>query len=208
MRVTTSQLRLIIVNPRKFVANARALGESPAAFVNPQRKWMEAAWRAYFRERRDANVLWKEFNRRVRSAAPTSRRDALARGAAPMLEQFVDWEQGEASTPADCFPSARNVGWQGHILAIQRHLTYVTGSGYCVRQLWTDRMLDLDHVDADLMTVAILICADGDLGIGRTELVEAWHLRAGSRQSWERDALLLEADRLKRRLDDVADQMK
>ena len=162
MRVTTSQLRLLIVNPRKFVANARVPSGSDAMFGTQQRRWMEAAWRAYFREGRDPQVLWREFHQKVSAASPSTRRDALAAGAVPMLEQFFAWDQEETKIPADCLPPARDVQWEGHILAIQRHLVYLTEGGYCLRQLWTDRLLPLDHVDADLMTVAVLICADAD----------------------------------------------
>ena len=40
------------------------------------------------------------------------------------------------------------------------------------------------------MAVAVLICADADLGAERTESVEVWHLRDGNRQLWSRDELL------------------
>jgi hypothetical protein len=207
MRVTTSQLRLLIVNPHKFVANARIPSGADTAFGNPQRRWMEAAWRAYFREGRDPKVLWREFHQKVSAASPSTRRNALAANAIPMLEQFLASEQDETKVPADCLPPARNVLWEEHILAIQRHLVYLTEGGYRLRQLWTDRLLPLDHVDADLMAVAVLICADADLGAGRTESVEVWHLRDGNRQLWSRDELLHEANRLKRHLDDVATEL-
>jgi hypothetical protein len=207
MRVTTSQLRLLIVNPHKFVANARIPSGADTTFGNPQRRWMEATWRAYFREGRDPQVLWREFHERVRAASPSARRNTLATNAIPMLEQFLTWEQDETNVPADCLPPPRNVLWEDHILAIQRHLVYLTQGGYCLRQLCTDRLLYLDHVDADLMAVAVLICADADLGAGRMEFVEVWHLREGDRQFWNRDELLAEASRLKRRLDDVATEL-
>jgi hypothetical protein len=207
MRVTTFPLRLIIVNPQKFVADARLSLGSDTAFANPQRRWMEAAWRAYFKEGRDPSALWRAFNGRVSAASPSRQRDALAAGAVPMLERFLAWEQDETRNPADCLPPPRDARWAGHILAIQRHLVYLTENGYCVCQLWTDRQLSLDHVDADLMAVAALICTDADLGPGRTETVEVWHLRDDDRRSWQRDELLVESGRLKRRLDDVAAQL-
>jgi hypothetical protein len=81
------------------------------------------------------------------------------------------------------------------------------GAAYCLRQLWTDRMLFLNHVDADLMAVAVLICADIDLGTDRTEFIEVWQLRDGNHQCWTRNELLAEAHRLKERLDDVATEL-
>ena len=207
MRVTTSQLRFLIVNPRKFVTNARSPSGADTVFGNPQRRWMEAAWRAYFREGRDSKVLGKEFHERVRAASPSPRRNTLAESAKPMLEQFLAWEQGETQAPADCLPPARDVPWEGHILAIQRHLVYLTQRGYCLRQLWTDRMLFLNHVDADLMAVSVLICADADLGAGRTESIEVWQLRDGHRRCWTRNELLAHAHRLKGRLDAVATEL-
>ena len=207
MRLTTYQLRLLIVNPAKFVASVRRPPGSDAGFGNPRRRWMEAAWRVYFREGRDPQVLWREFYQRVKAAAPSSRRDALATGAEPMLDQFLAWDQEGAKVPADCFPPARDMPWEEHILAIQRHLVYLTEGGYHLRQLWTDRQLLLDHVDADLMALAALICADTDLGAGRAESVEVWRLRDGNREVWSRDKLLSEANRLQRRLDDVATEL-
>jgi hypothetical protein len=65
-------------------------------------------------------------------------------------------------------------------------------------------MLSLEHVDADLMAVAVLICADADLGAGRTESIEVWQLRDGQRQCWTRKELLAATHRLWERLDDVA----
>jgi hypothetical protein len=207
MRVTTYQLRLLIVNPRKFVLSARRASGADSAFWSPQRRWMEAAWRAYFRGGRNPNVFWEEFYQRVRAATPTSRRDALAVGAEPMLEQFLAWEQDETKALADCLPPARDVQWEGHTLAIQRHLVYLTEGGYCLRQLWTDRILSLDHADADLMAVATLICAEADLGAGRTESIDVWQLRNGNRHIWSRDELLPQASRLKRYLDEVDSEL-
>jgi hypothetical protein len=204
MRVTTSQLRLLIVNPHRFVANARIPSGTDTAFGNPQRRWMEAAWRAYFREGRASKILWREFHQKVDAAFPSARRNALAANVVPMLEQFLAWERDETTVPADCLPPAHNVLWNTHILAIQRHLVYLTAGGYHLRQLWTDRLLPLTHVDADLMAVAVLICADADLGAERTESVEVWHLRDGNRQLWSREELLSGASRLQRRLDDIA----
>jgi hypothetical protein len=148
-----------------------------------------------------------EFYQRVRTVTPTSRRDALATGVEPRLEQFLAWEQDETKAPADCLPPARDVHWEGHPLAIRHHLVYLTAGGYCLRQLWTDRMLSLDHADADLMAVATLICAEADLGAGRTESVEVWQLRNGNRQTWSRDELLPESSRLKIYLDEIDSEL-
>jgi hypothetical protein len=76
-----------------------------------------------------------------------------------------------------------------------------------VRQLWTDRQLPLAHIDADLMALAVLLSAEAELGAGRTGAVEVWHLRDGDRRLWSRDKLLLEAIRLKQRLDNVAAEL-
>jgi hypothetical protein len=57
------------------------------------------------------------------------------------------------------------------------------------------------------MAVATLICAEADLGAGRTESVEVWQLRNGNRQTWSRDELLPESSRLKIYLDEVDSEL-
>ena len=86
-------------------------------------------------------VLWREFHQKVGAAFPSARRNALAANAVPMLEQFLAWEQDEITVPADCLPPGPYVLWKTYILAIQRHLVYLTAGGYDLRQLWTDRLL-------------------------------------------------------------------
>ena len=205
MRVTPSQLRRIVINPRRFVTAARvALAADQQQYGNPQRQWLEAAWRAYFTNGRDPDVLWQTFSARSIGSKDTPQRRALARGAEPMLELFLAWDGRDPDAPVDWFPKARDIPGQGHVLALRRDLSYLTADGYRLRQLWTDRELRVAHPDARLVVAAVLACADVDLGADRTEAIEVWQLRDGRSRTWSRDELLAEAARLNRRLDEVA----
>ena len=203
MRVTTAQLRQIVANPRRYVAHARASAAAPQ-YGNPQRAWMEGAWRAYFDADRAPTALWEAFARKVAAGRASRSRAQWAAGAVPLLEQFLAWDADEPQAPVDRFARSGDVRWHGHILALRRDLVYLTATGYLVRQCWTSRELGLDHPDVGLMVAAVLVCADADLGVGRTEAVDIWHLRDGQRRSWERALLVAEAERLRERLDEVA----
>ena len=205
MRVTPSQLRRIVISPRRFVAAARvAVASDQQQFGNPQRHWMEAAWRAYFANGRDPDILWQTFSARSLGSNDSPRRRSLARGAEPMLDRCLEWDGRDADSPADWFPRTRDIAWHGHVLALRRDLSYLTTDGYRLRQLWTDRELRVAHTEAGLMLAAVLACADVELGADRTEAIEVWQLRDGTSRTWSRDELLAEAARLKQRLDEVA----
>lgn len=203
MRFTTAPLRQVIANPRNFVAAARRPRPDAPPFNNPQRQWMEAAWRAFFAAGRVPEVLLETFNQKS-TANPNPGRASLAAGALPMLDQFLVWDAEEPTAPADIAPPVRDVSLGAHILAVKRDLIYLAADGYLVRQIWTSRDLPADHVDASLMAYAVLICSDFDLGVERTSAIEVWDLRNGVRRRWRRDELAREAARLLDRLDEVA----
>lgn len=207
MRVTTSQLRSIIVAPQQFVASAWTAGQGSASFGNPQRQWMDASIRAYFAGGRRPEVLWQVFGQKVNSGTPSPWRRSRASGAVPMLEQFLVWDQSEPAGPVDTFPSARDTDWGDHTLALRLDLVYLIAEGYRVRQLWTDGSLSLSHGDAGLMAVGALVCADSLLGVGRTQDVEVWQLREGRRRTWNRQDLLAQVPGLRQRLDGIAVQL-
>jgi hypothetical protein len=165
---------------------------------------MDAALRRYFASGRDSAVLWQKFDDLAYARELVPRRVALVRGARSMLERFLEWESKEQGNPVSYFVQPTDVAWKGHIVAIRRDLVYLTSNGYKVRQLWTDRELRVEHPDAGLMVAAVLICADQDLGDGRTEIIEAWQLRTGRSCFWTRAQLLREKERLRERLDQVA----
>jgi hypothetical protein len=124
-----------------------------------------------------------------------------------MLEQFLIWDADEIDAPVDPLPPAQDVAWCGHILAIRRDFVYITPSGYLIRQCWTSRELSFRHPDAQLIGAAVLVCADVEMGDGRTEAIDVWHLRDGERQRWSRDMLLTQVQRLRERLDEVAAEL-
>ncbi len=207
MRLTTSQLRRLVISPRQFVASALALPSVTQQYGNPQRQWMEAAWRAYFRSHRDPKQLWDAFYEKAVTAGGTPRRQALASGAEPMLDVFLRWDAKEPTSPADWFPPTRDVPWQGHVLAVKRDLLYVAKEGHRVRQLWSDTALRATHRDAGIMAAAALICAESDLGLGRIKTIDVWQLRHQDQRSWTRDSLLEDVDRLHDLLDRVAAEL-
>ncbi len=204
MRVTTSQLRQIVVSPSRFVARARVPQPDASQFGNPQRTWMEAAWRAYFGGGRISDALWDAFERKVGSGNLTARRTALAEGAVPMLERFLQWDEEEAGAPHLLYPPSRDMDWGPHVLSLKRDAVYLTIDGYLVRLFWTDRDLTVRHPDASLMAAGVLAYSEADLGPGRVKRVEAWQLRDGHRLGWDRPDLVKEAARLQQRMDDVA----
>lgn len=76
MRVTPPQLRRIVINPRRFVAVARVA--------------VAAAWRTYFANGRDPDILWQTFSARSIGSKDSPQRRSLARGAEPMLDRFLE----------------------------------------------------------------------------------------------------------------------
>lgn len=124
-------------------------------------------------------------------------------GAAPLLRRFVEWDQVHIDTPIDYFPPTRDVAWKSHVLAIRRDLTYLTPTGYKLRQIITDTEMRLDRPESELFAAAMLACSDADLGVGRVEQIEAWQLRYEQRQAWGHGELLLRLPDLEAILDDV-----
>ena len=95
MRFTTSQLRTVVVDPVGFVASSRMAPQSEQGPRNPQRQWMEAAWKAYFSAGRQPDVLWRTLSQKAIAQNDTPWRRATAAGAEPMLEQFLAWDEAE-----------------------------------------------------------------------------------------------------------------
>jgi hypothetical protein len=205
MRVTTSQLRQIVINPSRYAVRARVPQDPNRRHaVSPQRSWMDSAWRDYFASGRDPDVLWATFDQKVKSKDVTRQRAALADGGRRMLDQFLEWDADEIQSPQLWKPPTLDVEWQGHTLALKRDAIYLTDSGFAVRLFWTDHALTVLHPDAALMAAGVLAYSDTELGLWRVERIEVWQLRGASRRIWERADLDLEMPTLRARLDHVA----
>ncbi len=203
MRFTTSALRNLLTNQAGFVAAARISAPATPQYGNPQRKWIEAAIREYYRLGKDVPALWTTLAQRVQQRPTTPRREANAAGAARLLDQFIGWDAVEPDLPADTFPPIRDVLLGSHQIAVRRDLIYVDGSGYRVRQLWTDHQLRPEHPAAIQMAAAVLLSVDADLGVGSTTRLDIWGLRHKTQRSWGRGQLVGELANLRNRLDIV-----
>jgi hypothetical protein len=208
MRFTTSALRSLLTNQAAFVASARTATAATTQYGNPQRKWLEAAIREYYRRSKDVNALWKTFDGKVQQRPSTPSRQANAAGAVRLLERFLEWDAADPEMPADAFPPIRDVAIGGHVIAIRRDLIYIDGNGYRVRQLWTDHQLHPQNPAAVQMAAAVMLSVDADLGVDSTTGVEIWGLRHGAQQSWTRQQLRREIMNLTSRLDIVEQQIQ
>lgn len=204
MRITTYQLRQITVNPERYIARARAIPTQSRQYGNPQRAWMEAAWREYFAAGRNEKALWRAFDEKVQSSKLTKQKAALARGALPMLDQFLSFDGVELQAPHLWHLPSAELNWGAHTLALKRDVVYLTSSGYLVRLYWTDRDLQVSHPDASLMAAGTFAYSEFDLGKGRVERIDVWQLRSGQRRSWDRHQLVDPMIQLRDRLDAVA----
>ena len=203
MRLTTSALRNLLTDPAGFVAAARTAIAASPSYGNPQRKWMEAAIREYYRLGKDVATLWATFDQKVQQRPMTPRRESNAAGAVRLLDQFIAWDAADPDMPADTFPPIRDVSIGGHLIAVRRDLIYVDGNGYRVRQLWSDHRLRPEHPAAIQMAAAVLLSVDADLGDGSTTEVDVWGLRHRAQRSWTRGQLAAELASLRSRLDAV-----
>ena len=208
MRVTTGQLRRIVLNPDKFVDDANVRGDEPRSFRNSQRDWMEASWKVYFKSGRLESALWGCFHRAVANGNQNSRRAALAAGATPMLEHFLILDERELDEPLICCPRLTDRAWSGHTLSVKRDLIYAASGGYRVRLLWTDQDLRVAHPDAGLMAAAALAHCEAELGLGLVRSVEVWQLRHRRERTWGRTEIESEFPRLLQRLNDVEEALR
>jgi hypothetical protein len=210
VRVTTYELRQIVVHPQQYVANKRAQSQqqdSPFP-ANPQRAWFEAAIRAFFRGGRTEASLRTQFDASVARSTVQRNRDTLIRNGELLLDQFIEWDRTEIRAPAaPPFFRTPTCAWRGHLLAVPPHLSYIDATRYRLRQLWTDRELDANDDDAALVAAATRLCAEGELGAGSITSVEVWQLRKGTQNSWTDTELDDVEDELEGRLNAVEAQL-
>lgn len=167
---------------------------------------MEAAIRAYFSAGKDPAALWTEFRAAVARSKVKRYKDSMEANATSVLTQFLSWDEDEADTPAEWLPALIKtppISWRGHHLVVRPDLIYLVPAGQLVRLLWTDNTLSPANPRAATLAAASLVYTDRMYREGGTVAVDAWQLRRGERQTWNRDTLEMELDFLKQRLDDV-----
>jgi hypothetical protein len=183
MRLTSSMLRELAFSPSVLAKKLAAPASS--TFGNPQRSWLEGAWREYFAGGRNPATFRDGLARRIR-ASQARLKESYAPAARDLGNRFLDWDHQESSTPVVVFPRNEDVPWKTHTFAFGLHLVYMTPQGYLLRYLWTDHASNLRNPDIALVVAGAMLYADGVLGVNRVQQIEIWQLRHGERHNWPR----------------------
>jgi hypothetical protein len=177
-------LRQLALNPGAL-AQSLISGGFGGTFGNPQRSWLEGAWRDYYNRGRDPNAFRDSLAQRIHNSQARLK-DSFSPGASAIGDQFLAWDQGEPSGPVTVFPRSQDVRWRGHVLAVGLHLVYLAPGGYVLRYLWTDHNSTVQSPDLAIFVAAVVIYGDHVLGADSVQGVQIWQLRRGERHVWTR----------------------
>jgi hypothetical protein len=206
MRFTAGDVRGSIADPIPTIRRLREAIHSRGAPADtprsPQRQWIEASLRRYYRRGRNPDVLIGDYQARTAGKGSSRGKATEIAHGEGMLLSFLALDEPEPA-PRVAMQARTNQPVVGHTLSMGHDLIYERPDGYLVREIWTDGVVRrTEH--RRLMQAASLLHADELLGRGRVQGIEVWHLRLGLVETMTREEAYELAPSLRAVLDDIA----
>jgi hypothetical protein len=206
VRFTAGDLRGSIADPIPTIRRLREAlrpGSAPTDTPrSPQRQWIEASLRRYYRASRNPDILIGDYQARTDGKGSSRGKATEIANGEGMLLSFLALDEPEP-TPRIAMQTRTNQPVVGHTISMGHDLVYERPDGYLVREIWTDGVVRrLDH--RRLMQAASLLHADQLLGRGRVQELEVWHLRFGFVEAMRREEAYELAPSLRAVLDNIA----
>lgn len=206
MRFTAGDLRGSIADPTPTIRRLRdALSPSgtPADTPrSPQRQWIEASLRRYYRRGRNPDILIGDYQARTAGKGSNRGKATEIANGETMLLALLALDEPQPA-PRVAMQPRTNQPVVGHTLSMGHDLVYERPDGYLVREIWTDGVVRRPE-HRRLMQAASLLHADELFGRGRVQGLEVWHLRFGLAETMTRREAYELAPTLRAVLDDIA----
>lgn len=206
MDLSSRDLRIGIRSPEALASHRRreALSPTPKGTPrNPQRAFIDASIREYFRGGRDASILFAAYDRRTgKSKRHESAATEIANGRM-MLGRFLVLDQHK-DDPTRIQLRPEFVEVLGHRIKMGVDLVYDTPAGASLVLVITDEEITrTEHLR--LFATAAMLHFEGRPGGGPVTQVEVWLLRWDQRLvRWPRQLLENSIPRLADRLEQIS----